>query len=143
MSFEKTFIMGNLGNDPELRTVEGDRTVASFSVAVNKRRKDKNGEPINTTKWYRVSAWGKQAELAAKFLQKGNRVYVEGELDARMYSKDGAVNVSLDLTASNIQFIDTKDAGNIEADELDGISHNEEASSNGDKRRKGSSKQVA
>ena len=80
MSFNKLIIVGNLGRDPELRYTPQGTAVCNFTVATSERRKSASGEPEETTTWFRVSAWGRQAELANEFLTKGRQVYVEGRL---------------------------------------------------------------
>ena len=76
----KVLLIGNLGKDPEIRNTPGGTAVANFSIATSEKFKDKNGERQERTEWVRCTVWGKQAESAAKYLEKGRQVYVEGSL---------------------------------------------------------------
>ena len=83
-------LIGNLGGDPEFRTLEGGNALARFRVATNDSYKDKNGEWVTTTEWHNVVAWGKTAELSNKLLKKGAEVVLEGKLVNDTYTtKEG------------------------------------------------------
>ena len=107
MSFNKITLVGNLGRDPELRYTPQGTAVASFSMATNERRKGKDGgEPTDITTWFRVTLWGRQAELAAEHLTKGRQVYIEGRLRLDEYTdKEGNPRTSLEVNATEMQFI--------------------------------------
>lgn len=113
--FQQLTLVGNLGNDPELRYTPNGVPVASFSLAVGKSF-TKDGQRQEKTTWFRVSAWNKQAETVSQYLHKGSKVLVVGELEeARMYTdKSGANRVSLEVTAQTIRFLDSKPSGNGE-----------------------------
>ena len=82
----KAIVVGNLGQDPELRYTSNENPVANFSMATNRRWKDREtGEQQERTEWHRVVAWGTTGENAAKFLSKGRQVYVEGEIRTRSW----------------------------------------------------------
>ncbi len=106
MSFNKIILVGNLGRDPELRyTPQGD-AVCSFSLAVNEKRRDKAGEMQDTTTWFRVTLWRRQAETAAKYLQKGSPVYIEGRLHLEEWTdRDGNNRYTLEVTGTDMHFI--------------------------------------
>ena len=98
---QKLHIIGNLTKDPETRTTPNGNTVCSFTVAVNRK---KVSEP--QTDFFRVNAWGKLGELCARFLGKGRKVAVVGELQARTYdNKDGKTMLSLDVVADEVEFL--------------------------------------
>ena len=83
-------LIGNLGVDPEFKTLEGGNTLARFSVATNESYKDKKGEWVTTTQWHNIIAWGKTAELSNKLLTKGTEVLLEGKLQNDTYTtKEG------------------------------------------------------
>jgi single-strand DNA-binding protein len=107
MSFNKITIVGNLGRDPELKFTGQGNPVCTFSVATNSKTRDKDeGEKSPT--WFRVTVWGRQAEAAAKYLTKGRPVYVEGRLRAEEWQdRDGKTRYSLDVQATDVQFIDS------------------------------------
>ncbi|HXG92727.1 MAG TPA: single-stranded DNA-binding protein [Blastocatellia bacterium] len=105
-SFNKIIIVGYLGRDPELRYTPQGTPVCDFSVATTERRKDKSGEVQERTTWFRVSFFGRQAEVASQYLSKGRQVYVEGQLSQREWTdKDGATRTSLEVRGSDIQFL--------------------------------------
>ena len=106
MSFNKIFIVGNLGRDPELRYTAQGTPVCTFSVATNERRKDRNGEMQDHTTWFRITLWNRQAETASQYLQKGRQVYIEGRLRVEEYiDRDGKPRHSLEVHATDMQFI--------------------------------------
>jgi single-strand DNA-binding protein len=111
--YQKVIVLGNLGNDPELRyTPQGD-AVASFSLAANRRWTNSDGQPGEETTWFRVSVWGKQAESCNQYLTKGRQVLVEGRLTPdratggpRIWTgDDGQPRVSFELRALMVQFL--------------------------------------
>jgi single-strand DNA-binding protein len=107
-SFNKIIIVGNLGRDPELRYTPQGTAVCQFSVATNERRRDKAGEQQDITTWFRVTAWGKQAENVSKYLSKGRRVYVEGRLHMEEWTdREGKARQTLEVNASDVQFLDS------------------------------------
>lgn len=106
MSFNKVILVGNLGRDPELRYTPQGTPVCNFSIATNERRKDKNGEMQDTTTWFKVTLWNRQAETAAQYLQKGRPVYIEGRLRVEEWTdRDGKPRHTLEVHATDMQFI--------------------------------------
>lgn len=109
MSFNKIIIVGNLGSDPELRYTPQNTAVCNISVATNEKRRDKSGEYQDNTTWFRVTLWGKQAELASQYLTKGNSVYIEGRLQLSEWTdKDNQKRYTLEVNASDMQFIGSR-----------------------------------
>jgi single-strand DNA-binding protein len=108
MSFNKIIVVGNLGRDPELRYTPQGTAVCSFTMASNERRKDKNGMQQDSTTWFRVTVWGKQAETVSKYLSKGRSVYVEGRLHLEEWQdRDGKQRTTLEVNATDVHFIDS------------------------------------
>jgi len=107
MSFNKITLVGNLGRDPELRYTPQGTPVCSFSLATNERRRDKNtGENNDTTTWFRVTLWGRQAETASQYLTRGRPVYIEGRLRVEEWTdRDGKPRHTLEVHATDMQFI--------------------------------------
>jgi single-strand DNA-binding protein len=106
MSFNKITLVGNLGRDPELRYTAQGTPVCSFSMATNERRKDKTGEMQDHTTWFRVTLWGRQAETASQYLQKGRPVYIEGRLRVDEWTdRDGKSRYTLEVHATDMQFL--------------------------------------
>ena len=107
MSFNKIILVGNLGRDPELRYTPQGTPVCSFSLATNERRKDRTtGENNDITTWFRVTLWGRQAETASQYLQRGRPVYIEGRLRVEEWTdRDGKPRHTLEVHATDMQFI--------------------------------------
>ena len=105
-SFNKIMIVGYLGRDPELRYTPQGTPVCDFSIATSERRKDKSGDLQEVTTWFRVSLFGRQAELASQYLTKGRQVYVEGQLSQREWTdKDGGTRNTLEVRGTDVQFL--------------------------------------
>ena len=81
----KVQLIGNLGNDPEIQTLENGTKLAKFSIATNETYKNAKGEKVTDTQWHNIVAWGKLAEIAEEFLSKGKEIMVEGKLVNRSY----------------------------------------------------------
>jgi single-strand DNA-binding protein len=105
-SFNKIIIVGYLGRDPELRYTPQGTPVCDFSVATTERRKDKTGEFQDHTTWFRVSFFGRQAEIASQYLAKGRQAYIEGALSQREYTdRDGVSRTALEVRGSDLHFL--------------------------------------
>ncbi|MFW5759971.1 MAG: single-stranded DNA-binding protein [Cyclobacteriaceae bacterium] len=86
----KVILVGNLGKDPEVRHLDTGRAVANFSMATSETYKNRNGERVTNTEWHNIVLWSPLAEIAEKYLKKGNQVYIEGKITTRSYDdKDG------------------------------------------------------
>jgi len=100
----KIFLIGNLTHDPETRTTTNGVTVCTFSIAVTRRFASQNGE--KQTDYFRVNAWRQLGETCSRYLAKGRKVAVVGELQARTYeTKEGTVRMSLDVSAEEVEFL--------------------------------------
>ncbi len=114
--YHKIIIAGNLGQDPEMRYTPGGQPVTSFSVASSRKYTTSAGEQVEETIWFRVSAWGKQAEVCKQYLAKGKQVLVEGRLTCdkatggpRTFArKDGTTGASFEVTAETVRFLGSK-----------------------------------
>jgi single-strand DNA-binding protein len=108
----KAIIIGNLGADPELRHTTSGQPVCEMRVATNESWVDKSGEKQERTEWHRIIVWGKQGELAAKYLAKGRKVYVEGRIQTREWQdKDGNKRYTTEIVAQTVQFLDSRGSG--------------------------------
>ena len=102
----KLTIIGNLTRDPELRTTKGGQEVCSFTVAVNRR---KTGNQNPEADYFRVTAWEGLAKICKQYLAKGRKVAVVGSVSLNMYQKqDGSGGASLEVTASDVEFLSAK-----------------------------------
>jgi single-strand DNA-binding protein len=109
MSLNKCMIIGNLGRDPEMRYTPSGQAVTQFTVAVNRNYKDQQGERQEETEWFRVVAWGQQAEFSAEYLRKGAKVYVEGRIQTRQWEgQDGQKRYTTELVANTIQTLERR-----------------------------------
>ena len=116
--YQKIVILGNLGGDPEMRYMPDGTAVTNFSVATSRRWNDRQtGQPVDETTWFRVSVWGRRAEVANQYLQKGSRVLVEGRLrpdpatgGPRLWTgQDGTVRASYEINATDFSFASGRD----------------------------------
>jgi single-strand DNA-binding protein len=106
MSFNKITIVGYLGRDPELRYTPQGTALCKMSIATTEKRKSVTGEMEEHTTWFRVTAWGRQAELANEYLAKGRQAYIEGRLRLEEYTdREGQKRFSAEVSASEIQFL--------------------------------------
>lgn len=110
-SLNKVTLIGNLGVDPEFRTLENGNTVTNLSIATHESWTDSNGEKQERTEWHRVAAWGKLAEICNEYLRKGSKVYVEGRLQTRKWEKDGVERYSTEIALRDILFLDSRNSG--------------------------------
>jgi single-strand DNA-binding protein len=114
--YHTLIIVGNVGKDPEMRYTPSGQAVTSFSVASNRQYTASNGEQVKETIWFRVSAWGKQAEVCNQYLRKGSKVLIEGRLTPdkgtggpRLWTKqDGTSAASFEVTASTVRFLSSR-----------------------------------
>lgn len=105
----KIILIGNLTRDPELAATPNGVTVCKFSIAVD-RRYDKNQDGSKKTDFFRIAAWRQLGENCAKYLVKGKKVAVTGELNARTFvAKDNTVQLSLDVSADEVEFLSPKE----------------------------------
>lgn len=99
----KVQLIGNVGQDPEVKTVNGDRKVANFTLATNDYYYNEKGEKVEQTEWHRVSAWGKVAEIIEKYVEKGKEIVIEGKITYRNYDdKDGNKRYVTEIVANEI-----------------------------------------
>lgn len=128
--YHTLIIVGNLGKDPEMRYTPSGQAVTSFPVASNRKYTSSNGEQVNETIWFRISAWGKQAEICNQYLKKGSKVLVEGRLTPdkttggpRIWQKqDGTSGASFEVNAQTVRFLSTRsdaDSGGAASDSGD------------------------
>jgi len=85
----KVQLIGNLGTKPEIKNTENGKKLAQFNVATHESYRNAKGEKVTETQWHRVIAWGKVAEIAEKYLDKGKEVAIEGKLINRSYTDKG------------------------------------------------------
>lgn len=114
--YHTIIIAGNVGRDAEMRYTPSGQAVASFSVATNRQYTASSGEQVKETIWFRISAWGKQAEICNQYVKKGMKVLVEGRLNAdqatggpRIWERqDGTAAASFEVTAATVRFLSSR-----------------------------------
>jgi single-strand DNA-binding protein len=107
----KIMLIGNLGRDPEMTYTPAGSPLTKFSLAVNRRWKDKSGERKEETTWFNVVAWERLAETCNTYLHKGSKVYIEGRMTSRKYTnKDNVEVTAWDVIAQEMEMLDPKDS---------------------------------
>ena len=115
---QKIAFIGRLVRDVDMKTTPNGIAVASFTVAVDRKQKNKDGEKISD--FFACTSWRGLAETCQKYLSKGKKCYVEGELQMRTYSaKDGTTKVSLDVQVESVEFLSPKSESNEEQPNAD------------------------
>jgi single stranded DNA-binding protein (ssb) len=113
MALNKVMLIGNVGNDPEIRYLDsnpqspqGNAKVASFRLATTERYRDRNGETRENTEWHNIVAWRSNADLVEKFVHKGSQIYIEGKLRTRQWTdQTGNKRFTTEVQADNIQLL--------------------------------------
>ncbi|MTH17983.1 single-stranded DNA-binding protein [Flavobacterium sp. LC2016-01] len=96
-------LIGNVGNDPEIKTLESGKKLAHLTIATNESYRNDKGEKVEQTEWHRVTAWGKTAEIIEKFVVKGKEVAVDGKLTHRSYDdKNGEKKYITEVVVNEI-----------------------------------------
>ena len=105
----KVQLIGNLGNAPEVKTTESGKKLARFSVATNESYRNASGEKVTETTWHNLVAWGKVADIAEKYLNKGSEIAVEGKLINRSYTdKDGNKKYITEVQVNELLMLGSK-----------------------------------
>ena len=108
-SVNKVILLGNLGQDPELRYTPSGAAVTTLSLATNEVWKDNDGNKQERTEWHRVVMWRKQAELAGEWLKKGSKIYIEGRIQTRSWEdKDGNKRYTTEVIADTFTPLDSR-----------------------------------
>ena len=109
----KVIIVGNLGQDPEIKYTAGGAAVTTLSIATSDSWKDKeSGMDQERTEWHRVVLWRKLAEIAGEYLKKGSKVYIEGQLQTRKWEQEGQTRYTTEIIARDMQFLDSRGSSN-------------------------------
>ncbi len=134
--YHNIIIVGNLGRDPEMRYTPSGQAVTNFNVATNRQYTASDGTQVKETIWFRVSTWGKTAEITNQYLRKGSKVLVEGRLNPdqatggpRVWTRqDGTSAASYEITANQVRFLSSRaeDEAAMPADDSFGDSEPED-----------------
>lgn len=112
----KAIIIGNLGDNPEVRYTPSGDAVVNFSVATSESWKDKQtGQQQERTEWHRCTAFRKLAEIIGQYCQKGSKVYIEGKLRTRQWEQDGVKRYTTEISVDQMQMLDSRQDGQAPA----------------------------
>ena len=105
----KVILVGNLGNDPEVRYMPNGNAVANVSLATSETWKDKNtGDQQEKTEWHRVVFFNRLAEIVEQYVKKGTKLYIEGRLQTRSWEQDGVKRYTTEIVANEMQMLDSR-----------------------------------
>lgn len=108
-------LIGTVGNDPEVRAIQGGAKVASFRLATTERYKDRDGNRQEQTEWHNITVWNNRADFVEKYIHKGSNLFIEGKLRTRQWTdQQGNKRYTTEVSAENIQLLD-KPTGNQSA----------------------------
>ncbi len=117
----KVILVGRLGKDPEVRNLDNGAVVANFSIATSESYKDRTtGEKKEITEWHNIVLWRGLAEIAQKFLHKGDMVYIEGKLRTRSWEKEGVTRYTTEVVADNMTMLSPKGSSSGGGDQYAG-----------------------
>lgn len=115
----KVILIGNLGNDPDIRYTQGGAAVANISLATAESWRDKDsGEQQERTEWHRIVFFGRLAEIVGEYLKKGSQIYVEGRLQTRKWQdKEGKDRYTTEIVANDMQMLGSRSSGSANYDQ--------------------------
>lgn len=105
----KVILIGNVGNEPEFKNLNGGAKVANFPLATNETYNDRNGNKVQHTDWHNIVIWNRLAEVVEQYVNKGDRIYIEGKIRNRSYeAKDGSKRYVTEIFANTMQMLGGK-----------------------------------
>lgn len=110
MSVNKVILVGRLGDDPEVKHLDENTTVAKFSLATSEVYKNKAGEKVETTEWHQCVIWGGLTKVVEQYVKKGSQLYIEGKIKTRSYEKDNEKRYITEIVCDNMQMLGSKPA---------------------------------
>jgi single-strand DNA-binding protein len=111
-SLNKAILIGNLGQDPEIRTTGGGQRVGQFSLATTRTWNDQSGQKQEKTEWHRIVAWGRLVDVIERYVKKGDRLYVEGEIQYRQYEdKEGVTKYTTEINLREMIMLGSREGG--------------------------------
>ncbi len=108
MSVNKVILIGFLGSDPEVKTLDSSVKVARVSLATSESYTDKSGKKVENTEWHNLVIWRGLADVVEKYTKKGSQIYVEGKLKTSSYEKDSVKHYRTDIVVDNLRLLDRK-----------------------------------
>jgi single-strand DNA-binding protein len=123
MGINKVILIGNVGKDPEVRHLDSGVAVASFPLATSETYKNKENQKVTNTEWHNIVVWRGLADVAEKYVKKGNPLYIEGKIRTRSWDdKDGIKRYTTEIVADNMQMLGTKQSNEESASAPENIS---------------------
>ena len=116
-SLNKVMLIGNVGNDPEIRATSSGARVAKLSLATNRSWSDRSGQQQEKTEWHRLTFFGRLVDIVEQWVNKGDRLYVEGRIEYGSYERDGVSITTTDVIVQEFVLLDSRNNG----DEIGGI----------------------
>ena len=113
----KVILVGNLGKDPEVRHLEGDKVIAKFPLATSESYKDKSGNRVEQTEWHNIVVWKGLADIAEKYLKKGTTIYLEGKIRTRNYEKDGVKHYTTEIVGDSFTILSKRENNSSSAED--------------------------
>jgi len=110
MSVNKVILIGNVGNDPEVKYIKEDVPVAKFSLATSETYKNKEGERVTNTEWHNIVVWRGLAKVVENYVKKGSKLYIEGKLTHRKYEQDGQTKYFTEILCKDLTMLDSKNS---------------------------------
>lgn len=107
----KAILVGNVGRDPEIKSLPSGSRLATFSLATNERRKDENGNWSDHTEWHNIIVWGRTVDVVEKYVTKGRQLYIEGPIRTRSWETDGVKKYMTEITALTLKLLGSRDGG--------------------------------
>ncbi len=104
----KVILIGNVGNDPEVKYVSEDVPVARFRLATSESYKNKNGEKVTNTEWHNIVVWRGLAKVVETYVKKGSKLFIEGKLTYRQYEQDGQTKYFTEIVCRDMTMLDSK-----------------------------------
>ena len=115
----KVILIGNLGRDPEVKYLDSGVAVANFSLATSENYKNKEGDRVNQTEWHNIVLWRGLAEIAEKYLKKGDSIYIEGKIKNRKWEdKEGVTRYTTEILCDNMTMLGGKPSTENRSDEV-------------------------
>lgn len=113
----KVILVGNVGNDPEVKCISEDLQVAKFTLATSESYKNKDGEKVTNTEWHNITVWRGLSKVVEQYVKKGSLIYIEGKLTTKSYEKDGQTRYFTEVIASDLKLLGSK-ASNKSSNEI-------------------------
>ena len=110
-SLNKVMLIGNVGNDPDVRTTSSGTPIANMSLATTRKWKDGSGEQREKTEWHRLTVWGKLVDVVERYVKKGDRLYVEGRIEYSESESDGQKKYWTDVNVFEMVMLGSPGAG--------------------------------